>query len=177
MKKRFFIILMLIVCYVESFAFAEKNNYGSYPDGVETYIVSEERENNYKLIAHSAIQNASEEMRTCQLTLEQRAEETQLLTAEERAYSVLWGLPKIDDISQEEALFTAYAVLQDKFLLSDSELTFLFPIFTFEVTNPDATLWCIKFLHTDAEQSVIYIVKLYSGSGCLAETRVENSVG
>ena len=177
MKKRFFILLMVIVCSVGNLAFAEETRYGSYQDGEAAYLVSEEREKHYRLIAHSAIQNAPEEMRTSQLTLEQRAEETQLLTAEERAHSVLWGLPKTEDISQEEALFTAYAVLQDQFLLSDSELTFLFPIFTFEVTNPDATLWCIKFLHTGEEQSMIYIVKLYSGSGCLAEARVENTVG
>ncbi len=101
---------------------------------------------------------------TSQLTLEQRAEQTQLLTAEEKAYSVLWGLPKTDDISQEKALFTAYAVLHDKFLLSDSELTFLFPVFTFEATNPDATLWCIKFLHADAERRVIYIVNSIRGA-------------
>ena len=49
------------------------------------------------------------------------------------------------------------------------------PVITFEVTDPDAPLWCISFL--PPQGGVIRTVKLYAESGCAAELTVTEAVG
>lgn len=148
-----------------------------YNDGEKKYSISDEVLERYNLISIEAIEKASDVLKSSQLTLEQRAQQTKLLTDEERMYSTLWGIPRTEDITQTEALHISYAALQDIFLLDESELVSLFPVFTFEVTDPKAFLWCIKFIPSTRNENIMYMVKLYSKTGCLAEISKGNSIG
>lgn len=147
----------------------------SWPDGQKAITLTPETAAHYRKLAAQAFANAPEEVRAAQLSLEERAAFTLQLSDEERSFTTLWGLPAPEHITQEHALLTACAVLQAELQLSDEQLVQLFPVSTFEVTDPDTPLWCISFLPTQG--GVIRTVKLYAESGCAAELTVTGAVG
>ena len=177
MPKRTFLLILMILSLLSCPASASHSDSIQFKDGEKQYAVSEEAAIHFSEIAHTALQNAPEIVRNSQLTLEQRAEQTCLLTDEEREFATLWGIPQADDISLEQALYISYTALKDQLSLSDATLASLFPVFTFEVTNPDTPMWCLKFLSVNSGNQIVYMVKLYSKSGCLAEINMGNSVG
>lgn len=177
MLKRVFIMIMVLMLAIVNAAYAVEGERHQYCDGEKIIILSAEDQEWYSQIAAQAYENAPEVLKTSQLTLEQRAQETQLLSEEEKTYTTLWGLPQCDDISQETALYLSYAYLQEERQMEDKELTSLFPVFTFEITDPEAPVWCIKFLPLDAEAQTVIVVKIYAGSGCLAELSIREMVG
>lgn len=177
MLKRVFIMIMVLMLAIVNAAYAVEGECYQYCDGEKIIILSAEDQEWYSQIAAQAYENAPEVLKTSQLTLEQRAQETQLLSEEERAYTTLWGLPQGDDISQETALYLSYAYLQEACQMEDKELASLFPVFTFEITDPEAPVWCIKFMPLDAETQAVIVVKIYAGSGCLAELGIRETVG
>lgn len=177
MLKRVFMMIMVLTLLTVNAAYAVEGECRQYCDGEKIIILPAEDQEWYSQIAAQAYENAPEVLKTSQLTLEQRAQETQLLNEEERTYATLWGLPQGDDISQETALHLSYAYLQEEWQVEEAKLASLFPVFTFEVTDPAAPMWCIKFLPLDAEVQAVMVVKIYAGSGCLAELSIREMVG
>lgn len=177
MLKRVFMMIMVLTLLTVNAAYAVEGECRQYCDGEKIIILSAEDQERYSQIAVQAYENAPEVLKTSQLTLEQRAQETQLLSEEEKTYATLWGLPQGDDISQETALYLSYAYLQESCQMEEAELVSLFPVFTFEITDPEAPVWCIKFMPLDAEAQTVIVVKIYAGSGCLAELGTRETVG
>lgn len=175
MLKRVFMMIMVLTLLTVNAAYAVEGECRQYCDGEKIIILSAEDQERYSQIAVQAYENAPEVLKTSQLTLEQRAQETQLLNEEERTYATLWGLPQGD--AQETALHLSYAYLQEAWQMEEAELVSLFPVFTFEITDPEAPVWCIKFLPLDAEAQTVIVVKIYAGSGCLAELGIRETVG
>lgn len=176
MLKRFFLILFMLMLAAAPAAQAADTGTLLFADGEKSLILSEADLARYAALAAQISENAPADVLSAQLTLEQRAQMTGQLSEAERAVATLWGLPGEGDISQEQALLTAYGVLEKELHLSEEELAALFPVFTFEVTDPAAPLWSVKWIPMGSGE-MHYTVKLYAGSGCIAQIRMSVAVG
>lgn len=176
MLKRFFLILLMLLLAAAPAAQAADTGTLCFADGEKGLTLSEADLAHYAALAAQTFENAPEDLLSAQLTLEQRARMTGQLSEAERAIATLWGLPGEGDISQEQALLTAYGVLEKELHLSEEELAALFPVITFEVTDPATPLWSVKWLPLGAGEKH-YTVKLYAGSGSIAQIRTAVAVG
>ena len=172
------VIILLLVYTAISSAIAVGEQAYAYQDGTYRIELTGEEYDTYASMYQTVLDTAPEILIITQYSLEDRVKQTENLTEDERAIYTIWGLPDDTDITQEDALYLAYAALKEVLLLSDNDLETMVPSFAFEVTDPDQAMWYIKFMPFDRENNNNrYRVKVYAQSGDIAEIAISDSVG
>ena len=75
------------------------------------------------------------------------------------------GLPDDLAIAQTDALLIAYKVLQERYPLTDEELTQFLPFYSYLTSDPENPAWDIAFSSYDPSLELSFVVSLYAYDG------------
>jgi hypothetical protein len=118
----------------------------------KTYEISDSDTERYREIMRKAIDTAPPLVHIVQPTIEEKADRWAKNPITKESYGgFVDGLPTEKDITQEEALFLAYAAMVDKYGYSDDVLCLFYPDFTFHVANEEDPIWVIELFSFNEE--------------------------
>ena len=75
------------------------------------------------------------------------------------------GLPVDLAITKTDALLIAYKVLQERYPLTDEELTQFLPFYSYLTSDPENPAWDIAFSSCDPSLELSFVVSLYAYDG------------
>ncbi len=190
MKNRFFfrlchvLALALIVAVFTLFtvALAEEDYMHASSAGF-TLSYTQRQAEQYKQVYEQAKLHASDIWESVIPSIEFRAMKMQeAILAGEKPDGMMDGLPTKLDLTQEEALFTAYAALETRFSLTEEVLSKLYPKFRLDIANPEQPIWLVEMGpiqgYSSIEEVGSYAVYIQSRDGAIVTIiTAEDAVG
>lgn len=151
-KSNLLITLMLLTLLSMSCFFQAAIASEEKPSFPKIYEISEPDAERYSEIMKKALDAAPLLVHNLHPTIEEKAEMwAKNHKAGESYGGFVDGLPTEKDITQEEALYLAYAAMEDKYGYSEDVLCLFYPDFTFHVANEEDPIWAIELFSFNEE--------------------------
>lgn len=175
MKKTFSFFLTLVLLLASSNAFA-KNAYQNYwKPGVYSVIVTEEDKQKYDQIFEKALQlsegtitrknydaDSLEGQLEYYLDMIKDDPLPEMYFDDIGTYIFSCGLPDELSISQTDALYISYYVIQNSYQLTDEDLIHFLPFYGYLTADPDNPAWTISFDCYDNSSELSVGISLYA---------------
>ncbi|MDL2319064.1 4Fe-4S dicluster domain-containing protein [Eubacteriales bacterium OttesenSCG-928-A19] len=147
-KKVLWIIIILLAggCIGQSASAIEA------PMFPKTYEISDADVLRYEEILRSALDSAPPSMAILHSSVEEKAAlwEEYEKTLSEDYDGDAYGLPSGDALTEEQAIFLAYAAVEDKYGFDEDVLYLFYPDLTYEISNVDVPIWRVALVAYNA---------------------------